>query len=287
MTLQGAGILITGGSLGIGRVIAKACVEAGAGVLICARDRGALDRAKWELEQTASTGQVIRARAADVSRPDDVTALVDFAVSELPNFSGLVNCAAITGPTGLLEEADVQQWISTIQVNLIGTMLMCRAVIPHFRKQVFGRIINFSGGGATSPRPRFSAYAVAKTAVVRLTETLAQELNDTNICVNAIAPGAVNTRMLDDVLNAGPESAGTTAYEEALKQRDRGGVPPEKAAGLCLKLLSRESDGLSGKLFSAVWDSWDALLTHRKTVMESDLYTLRRIVPKDRGLSWS
>ena len=287
MTLQGVGVLITGGSLGIGRAVAMACVEAGAGVLICARDQRALDTAKSELEQIASPGQVIRARAVDVSRPDDVTALVDFAVSELPNFSGLANCAAITGPTGLLEETDAQQWISTIQVNLIGTMLACRAVIPHFRKQVFARIVNFSGGGATSPRPRFSAYAAAKTAVVRLTETLAQELNETNICVNAIAPGAVNTRMLDDVLNAGPQSAGAVAYEQALNQKDRGGVPPEKAAGLCVKLLSRESDGLSGKLFSAVWDSWDTLLAHRGTVMESDLYTLRRIVPKDRGFTWS
>jgi NAD(P)-dependent dehydrogenase (short-subunit alcohol dehydrogenase family) len=216
-----------------------------------------------------------------------VAALVGFAVSELPNFSGLVNCAGITGPTGLLEESDIQQWISTIQVNLIGTMLTCRAVIPHFRKQPSGRIVNFSGGGATSPRPRFSAYSAAKTAVVRLTETLAQELDDTKICVNAIAPGAVNTRMLDDVLNAGSQLVGAAAYQQALKQKDGGGVPPEKAAGLCVKLLSQESEGLSGKLISAVWDSWDALLAHRNTVMESDLYTLRRIVPKDRGFTWS
>ena len=287
VTLQGIGVLITGGSLGIGKAIAKACVDAGAGVLICARDQSALDSAKSELERIASPKQVIRARAADVSRSDDVSALVDFAMSELPNFSALVNCAGITGPTGLLEEADIQEWILTIQVNLIGTMLTCRAVIPHFRKQAFGRIVNFSGGGATSPRPRFSAYAAAKTAVVRLTETLAQELNDTAISVNAIAPGAVNTRMLDDVLNAGSQLAGAAAYKQALKQKDSGGVPPEKAAELCVKLLSPESDGISGKLISAVWDSWDALLAHRKTVMEGDLYTLRRIVPKDRGFTWS
>jgi hypothetical protein len=93
--------------------------------------------------------------------------------------------------------------------------------------------------------------------------------------------------MLDDVLNAGSQLAGAAAYKQALKQKDRGGVPPEKAAGLCVKLLSQESEGLSGKLISAVWDSWDALLAHRNTVMESDLYTLRRIVPKDRGFTWS
>lgn len=287
MTLQGIGVLITGGSIGIGRAVATACVEAGAHVLICARDQNALESAKSELEQIASPAQSIGARAADISRPNDVTALVEFAASELPIFSGLVNCAGITGPAGLLEETDVQQWISTIQVNLIGTMLMCRAAIPHFRKQAFGKIINFSGGGATSPRPRFSAYAAAKTGVVRLTETLAQELKETNICVNAIAPGAVNTRMLDDVLNAGPEAAGFDAYEQALKQKDKGGVSPERAAGLCIKLLSREGDGLSGKLISAVWDSWDELLVHRETVMDSDLFTLRRIVPKDRGFTWN
>ena len=116
-----------------------------------------------------------------------------------------------------------------MRVNLFGSVLCCRAVLPHFRANGYGKIIQLSGGGATSPLPRLSAYAASKAAVVRFAETLAEEVRGTGIDVNAIAPGALNTRLLDEVLEAGPERVGDAFYERALEQRSSGGTPLDLA----------------------------------------------------------
>ena len=253
---------------------------------ICGRCLLALENTKLELEAVTQRGQRISAVVADVSDPNAVTQLVSTVKTQIPNLSGLVNGAGILGPMGDLDELDVDGWIETIQVNLIGTMLLCRAVLPHFRARGYGQIINFSGGGATSPRPRFGAYAASKAAVVRFTENLARELDGTGIFVNAIAPGAVNTRMLQEVLEAGPAKVGESAYRDALKQKTSGGTPADKAAALCVMLLAGQCDGVSGRLISAVWDPWASLPTRKEELAQSDIYTLRRIIPADRGLSW-
>src|SRR5205807_6845166 len=126
-------------------------------------------------------------------------------------------------------------------VNLLGTALMTRAVLPLLRAQGYGKIINLSGGGATAPLPRFSAYAASKAAVVRLTETLACELKDDHIDINAIAPGALNTRLLDDVLTAGPDKVGQDFYDRSVKQHEQGGASLARGAALATYLASAES----------------------------------------------
>jgi NAD(P)-dependent dehydrogenase (short-subunit alcohol dehydrogenase family) len=148
-----------------------------------------------------------------------------------------------------------------------------------------GSIINLSGGGATSPRPNFSAYATAKAGLVRFSETLARELAEFHIRVNAVAPGAMNTAMQRAVLDAGAARAGEKEYQLALEQGRDGGAPPERAAELCLFLASPDAAGISGRLISAVWDDWPAL-GGRPELAASDIYTLRRIVPEDRGMQW-
>ena len=122
--------------------------------------------------------------------------------------------------------------------------------------------------------------------MVRLTETLAEELRDFSIDVNAIAPGALNTRLLDEILNAGPSVVGPEFFAKSLKQRDLGGVPLVQGARLCVYLASGESDGITGKLISAQWDPWEDLHQFREQLAQSDIYTLRRIVPEDRGQKW-
>ena len=284
--LAGRSALITGASQGLGRAIAEAFVRAGASVLLMARDAPTLQRAKDELAPLAGPGQAVEALAGDVSRPDDCAAAVDRAVSLFGGLTILVNNAGVYGPMGRLEDVDWTEWEAAVRVNLLGTALMCRAAVPRMRDRGYGKILNLSGGGATGPLPRFSAYAVSKAAAVRLTETLADELRDDHIDVNAVAPGALNTRLLDQVLAAGPEKVGREFHARAVKQRDEGGVPLEKGAALAAFLASAASDGITGRLLSAVWDDWERLPERRAELERSDVFTLRRIVPKDRDLPW-
>lgn len=286
MSLRGHGIVVTGASRGLGKAIAEECVKAGADLLICARDAALLAEAQAELATYASSGQRLLAQPADVSRIEDVKRLIETAVRELPNFNGVVNNAGVYGPKGLLEDLDVAEWWRAVEVNLLGTMLTCREALRFFRSKGYGKIVNLSGGGATAPLPRLSAYAASKAAVVRLTETLAEETAGCGIDVNAIAPGALNTRLLDEVLEAGPERVGSSFYGRAVKQKRDGGTSLDQGARLCVFLLSRHSDGITGRLISAVWDPWQELPDHKDELHGSDIYTLRRIVPEDRKRIW-
>jgi NAD(P)-dependent dehydrogenase (short-subunit alcohol dehydrogenase family) len=284
--LQGKKILITGASQGLGLAVAERCLAEGADVAVCARTRETIERVGASLAQRFGQGQRVLATAADVSRAEEVEALVARVRRELGGLDGLVNNAGIYGPKGLTEEVDWVEWAKAVEINLFGTVLPCRSVLPGFRAQGSGKIVNLSGGGATAPLPRFSAYAASKAAVVRFTETLAEELRGTPIQVNAVAPGALNTRLLDEAIAAGPDKVGQGFYDRALKQKADGGAPLEKGAALTTFLLSSESDGIHGRLLSAVWDPWSDLPSRLDELQESDIYTLRRIVPKDRGRNW-
>ena len=286
MKLNGRGIIITGASQGLGSTIAEACVGEGAHVVICARDADLLESARARLAAKAAPGQQIVAQPADVRLPDDVRRLFETASAMLPRIDGLVNNAGVYGPKGLLEDVDLNEWWRSIEINLLGVALACHHALPIFRRQGYGKIVNLSGGGATSPLPYISAYAASKAAVVRLTETLAEETKGAGVDVNAIAPGALNTRLLDEVLASGPERVGGDFYERAVKQKKQGGAPLERGAALCVFLLSAASDGITGRLISAVWDPWETMGSHLNELRGSDVYTLRRIVPADRNLKW-
>lgn len=284
-------MIVTGASRGLGLAIADTCVEAGAHVVICGRGEAALAEARRRLIDRADSAngggsQVIEAVVADVSTAEGAQRVAATAFDRLPFVHGLVNNAGVYGPIGRLEDTVWDQWLEAVHVNLLSVILMCRAVLPSLRAQGYGKIVNLSGGGATAPLPRFSAYAATKAAVVRLTETLAHETADDRIDVNAVAPGALNTHFLDQVLAAGPESAGADFHRRAMEQKENGGTPLGKGAQLCAFLLSAASDGITGRLLSAVWDPWDALPERRDELAKSDVYTLRRIVPSDRGLDW-
>ncbi len=187
---------------------------------------------------------------------------------------------------GPIEDVDWVEWMRAVEINLYGTVLPCRALLPHLRESGSGKIINISGGGATNPLPRISAYAASKAAVVRFTETLAEEVRGTGIDVNAVAPGALNTRLMDEVVAAGPDRVGAEFHQRMVRIQQQGGTPLETGAGLCVFLASPDSDGITGKLISAVWDPWKSLPEHLQELDKSDIYTLRRIVPKDRGSWW-
>lgn len=286
MALSGRSAIITGANQGLGEAIAGHFVRCGASVLLVARGEHRLRLVESELASHARPGQVVACHAADVARPGDCQAIVGKALEVLPGLDVLVNNAGIYGPIGQVEDNDWSEWARAMEVNLFGTVLMCRAVLPHLRKIGYGKIINLSGGGATAPLPNFSAYAASKAAVVRFTETLAEEVRGDHIDVNAVAPGALNTRLLDQVLEAGPERVGAAFYERSLKQREQGGAPLDKGAALVAFLASGSSDGITGRLLSAIWDDWAHLPAWQQNLAKSDIYTLRRIVPEDRGQKW-
>lgn len=278
--------IITGANQGLGLEIARRYVAAGAHLMLCARNEVLLEEAKRKLAAQAKSGQKIICRAADVSNESDVDEIVNQTIQEIGGCHILVNNAGVYGPKGEIESADWREWTRAIEINVYGSVLMSRAVLPHFKKQGYGKIIQLSGGGATSPMPRISAYAVSKAAIVRYAETLAEEVRGTGIDVNAIAPGALNTRMLDEILAAGPEKVGKTFYERSVQQKEMGGAGLSKGADLALFLASSESDGITGKLISAVWDDWEEWPKHLEELSGSDAYTLRRIAGRDRGFDW-
>jgi NAD(P)-dependent dehydrogenase (short-subunit alcohol dehydrogenase family) len=284
--LENRHALITGASQGLGYEIAKSYLEAGASIMICARDAMALDKASLTLKKYAAAGQSVFALPADISNAEHVAALVDRTLTEFGRLDILVNNAGIAGPIGAIESVDWRHWVRTIEINLLGSVLLCRALLPHFMQARRGKIIQLSGGGATSPLPMLSAYAASKAAVIRFMETLAEETRQTGIDVNAIAPGALNTRMLDEFLGAGPERIGRAFYERSLQQKKDGGVPLATGAALAVFLGSPLSDGITGKLISAAWDPWQALPKHLEELRRTDVYTLRRILPQDRAMNW-
>lgn len=284
--LTNQGIVITGASQGLGATIARACFANGASLVLSARNETLLTALQQELLSGAFPDQQVSIFPADISDKGAAEELSAFAARRLPKIHGLVNNAGINGPKGLLEDTDPEEWIHTLQVNLIGPMLLCRSLLPLFRTQGSGKIVNLSGGGATAPMPRFSAYAASKAAIVRFTETIAEETKGTGIAVNAIAPGALATQMLEEVLAAGPDKIGASYYQKMLKLKHEGGAPIHNAADLCVFLLSAKSNGITGRLISAVWDPWQTFPERVEQIGSSDVYTLRRIVPKDRNLEW-
>ena len=282
MILKDKVSIITGGSIGIGKEIATGFAKEGAHLVLVARSSSELEKAKEELK---SYGTRVEIFSADVSKEEAAKSVVDSTLEKFGTINILVNCAGIYGPIGFVTDIDTEKWIETIHINLYGTFLCIKAVLPTMIKNKKGKIINLSGGGAVSPFPRFSAYSASKAAVVRLTETLAEEIKEYNIDINAIAPGAVNTRLLAQVLEAG-EAAGKDFVAKAFKQKQEGGVPAEKVAELAVFLASSKSDGLTGRLISLLWDNWSEIPQHLDKIMSSDIYTMRRIIPKERGYEW-
>lgn len=263
-------IVITGSSGGIGRFLAESLAKHGHEVCRLARSRQdgfsfQCDVSNWNAVRSCAEKVAVKWKAVD----------------------GLICCAGTQEPIGLAMEIDPAAWRSALAVNLDGTFFPIRGFFPLLRgARRRAKIICFSGGGATSPRPNFAAYGVAKTGVVRLVETLAAEWENLSLDINAIAPGTIFTRMTEQVLARGEKVAGRKEFESASKLPRDNSAKLEKVLGLVEFLLSEKSDGISGKLISAQWDPWDKL-QELKADLTGDIYTLRRIAPKDRGKDWS
>lgn len=264
-------VLITGATGGIGKAISKHFASAGFNTILVSRSRKDLTKLQKEINNTAGKSIAI---VADVS--DE--AGLNKKLANIKNVDVLINTAGIQGPIGKFTDNNYKDWTETIKINLLGTVQAAKVMLPKMKKGA--SIINFSGGGALTPRQNFSAYAVAKTGVVRFTEILAKELTGKGIRVNAVSPGGINTHMFRVMLKAGAKKVGKEEWQSLVKQKESGGGDPRKVAELCLWLSSGKSAPLSGKTISAVYDDWQKWDSEKiKKIVGSDWYTLRRFDP--------
>ena len=256
-------VLVTGGSMGIGRAVAERLAAGGAGVVVAARGEAPVEETLAALPGTGHHGLAL-----------DVALEASWESADLGPLDGLVHAAGVLDPVGPIGEYAPRAFRDTVAVNLFGTQMAVHFCLPHLRPG--SGIVTFSGGGGTSPLPRFDAYAASKAAVVRLTENLAPVLAERGLRINAIAPGFVATRMQQSVLRAGPQAAGDDYFASTRRQVAEGGVPPEQAAELAAFLLSPESEGISGKLISARWDPWQEEPFRQRLRTDPDFAVLRR-----------
>jgi NAD(P)-dependent dehydrogenase (short-subunit alcohol dehydrogenase family) len=281
-------VVVTGGSMGIGYACAAAVLAAGGRVVIAARGSAELTGAAERLGAAAASGpgaaDRVLAQSCDVADADAVARLFDQTEAAFGRVDGVIHAAAVIGPIGSVLEVDPGAWLETVRIDLFGCFLVLRTAAERMREGG-GRIVLLSGGGATAAFPNYSAYASSKAGVVRLAETAARELAHYDIAVNALAPGFVATRMHEATLEAG-ERAGADYLERTRQELAAGGVPPETAARAALFLVSPASAGISGRLFAAPWDDMSQWAQRVPEIAESDVFTLRRIVPRDRGADW-
>jgi NAD(P)-dependent dehydrogenase (short-subunit alcohol dehydrogenase family) len=275
--------VVTGANRGLGRLCAGQLAAHGADLLLIARDEAALAEVAGEIEAINPRRRVttLSCDLGDAEAPQRVREAAEWHGSA----DILVNNAAIQGPIGPAWQVSWREFETALRLDFLVPVALCRAVIPSMKARARGWIINISGGGATSPRPMFAAYATAKTALVRFTETLAIEMAGYGIRVNAVAPGAFASGITKAV-RAAAENAGTDEARTAQQLLDSDDtVNAEKAARLVVYLTLGEGRDVSGKLISAVWDRWDCFHRHPEVAAHKDVFTLRRILPEERNLS--
>jgi len=244
-------IVITGNSSGIGKMITERLESQGHTVI-------GLNR----------SGK-LSCNVADYKQVEDCARYVLDAYS---NIDGLITCAGTQGEMGKIQKTEPDGWSDTIRVNLDGTYNSIRAFYPLMDLARRPKILCFAGGGAANGRPYFSAYASAKAGVVRLVETFSMEETDADI--NAIAPGAIKTNIINRALELGANVIGQEEYNKVVKQNE-GGDDPTHMLELVDWLLSEKSDGVSGRFISAKWDDWKNFNSGN---LNNDIYRLRRSV---------
>jgi NAD(P)-dependent dehydrogenase (short-subunit alcohol dehydrogenase family) len=223
----------------------------------------------------------------DVTRWDAVERVAAEILTKWKYLDAIIHCAGTLGAVGEAMNLDPAKWVSTVRANVEGAYFILRAFFLLLQSsQMRSKVILFSGGGASKPRPNFSAYGCAKAALVRLVETLSEEWRQFEVDINIIAPGAINTAMTREVVDLGSERSGPEEHARAVEQLSKGGDSIENVHLMVRFLLSQQSDGITGRFLSAQWDERERLRTFKDSLAKSDVYTLRRIIPEDRAVKW-
>jgi NAD(P)-dependent dehydrogenase (short-subunit alcohol dehydrogenase family) len=233
MRLDGQVVMITGASRGLGFALARAFAAAGAAVSGCARSEADLEQVRKELQREQLA---FHPAPVDVTAEDEVERWVDDVKRSLGPPTTLINNASLLGPRVPLDHEHPHDWRRVLDVNLTGSFLTARAVIPLMRAQGCGSIIQLSSGAALAPRTDWGAYSISKIAADGLALNLAAELEGTGIRVNAVDPGAMRTTM----------------RAEAYPEEDPESLPgPETRTDIFLWLASSAARGVTGQRFKA------------------------------------
>lgn len=276
-------ILITGSASGIGQFLARHFLGQGHHVWgIARRSQQAL------ADECAAAQKSFRFSQADIADWEQLSRCRQEIGAAWSHIDQLICCAGIQGPLGPAMSLAAEEWSRSVRINLDGTFYTIRAFYDLLLRHAAPRakIFCLSGGGSAAPRVNFTPYASAKAGVVRLVENLAREWAEQTIDINAIAPGAINTAMTEEVLALGPAVVGEKEFQAASKQKRAGGGSLLRLAAMLEHLASPQGDRISGRLISVPWDPWENSAKFRDELAESDVFTLRRIVPKDRGKHW-
>ena len=281
-------VLITGMSRGLGERLARAFWQTGADVFGTARDLAALEALAGVLAAApVRVGQRIAVAAADLRDASAPAAIVRECRDQLGGLDVLISNAAVQGPIGKFWEQDLARLEDALEIDLLASVRLAHAAIPIMMRddQKKRSIVFLSGGGASGPRPGFGSYAAAKAGLVRFSETLAMKLRERSISVNCIAPGAMPTAMLAEVVAAGGDRACANEVAAFDQAKSSGEAVINRAAALAI-FLTKMGAGITGKLIAAQWDRWEDWPQHLDELNASDVYTLRRITGRDRNKKW-
>ncbi len=249
MKLKDRVAIVTGAGRGVGKFIALAYAREGARVAAAARTENEIEDVARQI--TDSRGQALAVKA-DISEEADVERLVEETFSRWGSIDILVNNAAVSGPFRRIEDIDPDEWRRVVEINVNGTFLCCRAVIPYMRRRGKGKIINLLS--ARAGMPMLSTYYSTKMALRAFTDSLAAEVKHLKIDVNGFHPGGVHEGMLGSLLanmkTLEEHDPVKDYFDKWLKRVETGTVPPDHAAILAVYLASDESDGLTGNNFS-------------------------------------
>lgn len=274
--------IITGGSRGIGKAIAERFAQEGCNLMLASRTKSELKKTVESIIKQSSIH--VSSYQTDIGNEEEVVAMVQQTITEFGRIDVLVNNAAIIGPMGEISKINGQEFFDTLKNNIGGTVFCTKAVIPYMKSQKQGNIINLSGGGGLYPLPYYDAYSASKAAIVRLTENFALELEEFNINVTAISPGAVSTKMFDEQLKADKTSIGEKNWRAFQDRLASGGNSIDKAPELALFIACKNRKELNGRVISAVWDDWEKISKQKEKIIDTDIFQMRRIVPKDRDI---
>jgi len=262
-------VLVTGGGRGIGKRFALGFARLGARIALLGRSKAEIDLAHIEIEQAGANALRIR---GDVTDPEHLALAVDRVRVVFGGAVDILICAAaISGPLNAFLHTPLRAWSEALQINLLGVVHSCRAVLPSMMEKRAGKIIVLVCDCDHAPKLHFSAYDTSKAALVRFVESLSVEVSDANVQVNCFDPGPAYTNLTDEIIRA-DDRLEQRVVAAAKETRRTGGVSPEQQLGHVAFLASEQSNHITGKLIH-VTDDWKKL---KNTSLGPDALTLRR-----------